>query len=72
MPLLPSRRDTTSESNGIEPIWMTIAIMLPILLSAFLLWLCYRCHRADREFLVRGIVNPQICQETLGSVIVSC
>lgn len=65
MPLLLSQRDATSESNGIEPVWMTVAILLPILLSAFLLWFCYRCHRADEEFMVGRVpsCNPPIFPE---------
>lgn len=57
MPLIPSKRDTTSESTGIEPVWMTVAILLPVLLSAFLLYFCYRCYRADREFMVCGVMT---------------
>lgn len=60
MPLILSKRDNTSESNGIEPVWMTVAILLPVLLSAFLLYFCYRCYRADQEFKVRGVVAPQV------------
>lgn len=52
MPLIPSKRDITSESDGIAPVWMTVAILLPIFLSAFLLWFCCRCYQADLEFMV--------------------
>lgn len=62
MPVVIFKRDATSESNGIEPVWMTVAILLPILLSAFLLYFCYRCYRADLEFRVRGVVTPSYCQ----------
>lgn len=74
MPLILSKRDTTSESNGIEPVWLTVAILLPIFLSAFLLWLCYRCDRADQEFRVRGVAVPQYVQNIPGSstVVVPC
>lgn len=74
MPLILSKRDTTSESNGIEPVWMAVAILLPILLSAFLLWFCYRCYRADQEFMVRGVAIPAYLRETPKSstVIVPC
>lgn len=74
MPLILSRRDTTSESNGIEPVWMAVAILLPILLSAFLLWFCYRCYRADQEFMVRRVVIPPYFRKSLesGAVIVPC
>lgn len=51
-----SKRDTTSENNGIEPVWMTVAVLLPIFFSAFLLWMCCRCYRADQKFMVRGVV----------------
>lgn len=61
MPPIISKRDNASETNGIEPVWMTIAILLPVLLSVFLLYFCYRCYRADREFMVCGMV--QHCQK---------
>lgn len=51
--ILLASRDDPSDSDGIEPGWMAVAILLPVVFTVFLLWLCCRCHRSDLYFRVR-------------------